>query len=121
MTTITTPISPAEHAVREIVGRAYDRGHPGPPERFQPGRALMITAIPTAYFANEVAIALGGTPTRGLVIVTVAYYPPAGIDTISGRFLAPSDAMLLRNFVCSISGELFDRMPRDFRWSSCGA
>jgi len=111
-------LSPLERAVRDIVGRTYDRDHGDPPERFTAGRALTITAIPSAYeYAAHVVIAISGTPCRGSVMVSLTYQAK-GIDWHSQRRLKHEDVEVLRDFVAEVSGMAPDRIPCNFIWSN---
>ncbi|MBA3710310.1 MAG: hypothetical protein H0W83_15985 [Planctomycetes bacterium] len=115
----TTPITESEFTVRDLVGRWYDQGHGEPSERFNSGRALAVTALPTAYeHASHVAISLRGTPTRGLIVVEMAHFPPSAVDVLAVRSLRFAEAVLLRSFIVALSGTALEQVPRDFRWAS---
>ena len=119
-----TPISDPAIAteirkIRDITGRSYDREHGEPPERFQSHRCLTVTAIPGAYErASHVAIAIRGTPCRGLIIVDLEYENVPALDFWSRRHLSPRETQLLRNFARKVRTMVQGGSSNHWSWSS---
>lgn len=105
-------------AVRDIVGRSYDREHGRSDERFQPFRRLTVTALPGAYeAASHVAIAIGGTPCRGLVVIDLEYVNVPGRDCRTGKKLSAKDTRFLRAFAHKVRRLAEDKDTNHWRWT----
>lgn len=118
------PMTHSEHldylifAVRELVGKPYDKGMGGRPERHERKRRLTITAISGAYeYASHVVVAIMGTPTRGHVIVNLTHGDLDSRHLTTGRRLTPKQCALLRQFISAVSGTQIHMVPAGFRWS----
>jgi hypothetical protein len=110
-----------ERRVRDIVGKPYDdeRDNPHFAERQLRGRQLIITAIDSGYeYANHAVIALRGSPTRGLVIVTLRYSYYDSRHLTTGRRLGRVNAEFLASFVGFVAGTPPAFVPATFRWAS---